>query len=70
VLSNRTNEIMKVLAIVGTFLLPATWIASIYGMNFEWMPYLHEPGGFWIAVVAMFAVSFGLLAYLKFRKWI
>ena len=70
VLSNRTNEIMKALAMVGTFLLPATWIASIYGMNFESMPFLHEAGGFWIAMVAMFSVSLGLLAYLKYRKWI
>lgn len=70
VLSNRTNEIMKALAIVGTFLLPATWVASIYGMNFEWMPFLHEPRGFWVAFAAMFAVSFAVLGYLKLRKWI
>jgi magnesium transporter len=67
--TSRTNEIMKALTIAGTFLLPATWIASIYGMNFEWMPFLHDPHGFWIAMLLMFGVSFMLMIYLKTRKW-
>jgi len=70
VVSNRTNEIMKALAIVGTFLLPATWIASIYGMNFERMPFLHHPLGFWVAMVSMFGVSMFLWLYLKTKKWL
>lgn len=70
VASSRMNEIMKALTIVGTFLLPATWIASIYGMNFDRMPFLDSPAGFWIAVGLMFGVSFGLLAYLKRKRWV
>jgi len=70
VVSNRMNEIMKAVTIVGTFLLPATWIASIYGMNFEWMPFLHHPLGFWVAMVAMFGVSMFLWMYLKSKKWL
>ena len=68
--SSRMNEIMKALTIVGTFLLPATWIASIYGMNFEWMPFLHDPGGFWVALFGMFGVSFVLFWYLKRKRWL
>lgn len=70
VVSNRLNEVMKALALVGTFLLPATWVASIYGMNFEWMPFLHSPYGFWIAMVMMFVVSFIVLGYLKMKRWV
>lgn len=68
--SSRMNEIMKALTIVGTFLLPATWIASIYGMNFERMPFLHEPGGFWLAIMMMFGVSLVLFWILKRKRWV
>ncbi|MGQ0562733.1 MAG: magnesium/cobalt transporter CorA [Gemmatimonadota bacterium] len=70
VASSRMNEIMKTLTIVGTFLLPATWVASIYGMNFEWMPYLHQPGGFWVAMGAMFFISLVLIGILRLKRWV
>lgn len=70
VVSNRMNEVMKALSIIATVILPATWVASIYGMNFEWMPGLHSPFGFWIALVVMAAVSGVLLAYLHSRRMI
>ncbi len=70
VISSRMNEIMKALTIVGTFLLPATWIASIYGMNFQWMPFLHHPLGFWIALLIMLLISFVLMTYLKMKRWL
>ncbi|HUP88740.1 MAG TPA: magnesium/cobalt transporter CorA [Longimicrobiales bacterium] len=70
VMSTRMNEAMKALTVVGTFLLPATWIASIYGMNFEWMPWLHHPLGFWVALVFMFALSFVLWGWLKIKHWV
>lgn len=69
VVSNRTNEIMKALTVVGTFLLPATWVASIYGMNFEWMPFLHHPLGFWVAMALMLGISAALLGYLRVKHW-
>jgi magnesium transporter len=70
VAANRTNETMKALAVVGTFLLPATWVASIYGMNFEWMPFLHSPNGFWIAMGGMLGVSLLVFLYLKSKRWV
>ena len=69
VVSQRTNEIMKALTVVGTFLLPATWIASIYGMNFQWMPWLHSAYGFWIAMAIMVGTSVLLMAYIKHKRW-
>lgn len=67
--SNRMNEIMKALTVVGTFLLPATWIASIYGMNFARMPFLSHPYGFWIAIAIMLGISGGLMGYIKHKGW-
>lgn len=70
VVSNRVNEVMKALTVAGTFLLPATWIASVYGMNFERMPWLHSRYGFWIAMAWMFAFSGVLWGWMKLKKWV
>ena len=61
---------MKALSIIATVILPATWVASIYGMNFEWMPWLHSPYGFWIAMGIMTGVSVALLMYLRRKRMI
>ncbi len=68
VVSNRMNEVMKALSIIATVILPATWIASIYGMNFDWMPWLHNPNGFWIVMAIMTAVSGVLVYFLHSRR--
>lgn len=70
VVSNRMNEVMKALSIIATVILPATWVASIYGMNFEWMPWLHHPLGFWVAMAIMGVVSAVLLLYLRRKRMI
>jgi magnesium transporter len=70
VVSNRMNEVMKALSIIATVILPATWIASIYGMNFDWMPGLHSPNGFWYAMAAMGVISVILLAILRRMRMI
>lgn len=70
VVSNRLNEIMKALSIIATVILPATWVASIYGMNFESMPWLHSRYGFWIAMAIMAGVSVLLLMYLRRKRMI
>jgi magnesium transporter len=70
VVSNRMNEVMKALSVVATVILPATWVASIYGMNFEWMPWLHSPHGFWIAMALMAGVSAALVAWLHSKRMI
>ena len=70
-LSNKMNEVMKVLTVMSSIFIPLTFIAGIYGMNFEHMPELgwaiSYPVGFWslIGVVAVIMVIF-----MKSRKWL
>ncbi|MBI4408395.1 MAG: magnesium/cobalt transporter CorA [Gemmatimonadetes bacterium] len=70
VVSNRMNEVIKALSVIATVVLPPTFIASLYGMNFEWMPFLHSPLGFWFALVLMALITGGLGAYLWWRGWL
>jgi len=69
-LSNRMNEIMKVLTIIGTIFIPLTFIAGIYGMNFEYMPELTVWYGYPVAMVAMAALAVALLFYFRRKEWI
>ncbi len=69
-ISQRTNEIMKTLSIVATILLPLSFIAGLYGMNFAWMPGLHHPQGFWFVVAVMAMLAAGLLLFFRRRGWL
>jgi magnesium transporter len=72
VVSNRLNEIMKVLTAAATIFLPLTVITGIYGMNFEenQFPSFGHSWGFAAVVIAMFVNSLVMLAYFRSRKWI
>lgn len=70
VVSNRLNEVMKVLTIIATIFIPITFIAGLYGMNFEWMPELHQRWGYPAALAAMASVVVGLLIYFRRKRWI
>ena len=70
VISNRMNEVIKALSVIATLVLPPTFVASIYGMNFDWMPFLHSPNGFWYALAMMTGISAALMWYLKKKHWI
>jgi magnesium transporter len=69
-IGNRMNEIMKVLTIIATIFIPLTFIAGIYGMNFENMPELHWQDGYFLALAAMGVIGLGLLIYFRWKKWI
>ena len=69
-ISNRLNEIMKFLTIVGTIFLPITFIAGVYGMNFQNMPELHWQWGYPASLLLMLAVSVAMLFYFKRKKWL
>ncbi|MDD5070843.1 MAG: magnesium/cobalt transporter CorA [Candidatus Omnitrophica bacterium] len=69
-LSNRMNEIMKVLTIFAAIFIPLTFMAGIYGMNFDFMPELHWKGGYFYLLGLMAVVGFGLFFYFKRKKWI
>jgi len=69
-ISNRMNEIMKVLTIIGTIFIPLTFIAGIYGMNFEYMPELGWGWGYPAVWVVMLSLAGALLLYFRRRDWI
>jgi magnesium transporter len=69
-ISNRTNETMKVLTIIATIFIPLTFITSIFGMNFEFMPELHWRWSYPLVWLVMIAVTTGLLIYFRRNDWI
>jgi len=69
-LSQKMNETMKVLTTVATIFIPLTFIAGIYGMNFENMPELKHPYGYFIALGGMAIVFIGMIVYFKRKKWL
>lgn len=66
----RTNDIMKVLTIVSTIFVPLTFISSLYGMNFEYMPELHNHWGYPIVLIIMATIAIGMLFFFRRKKWI
>lgn len=70
VMSNRSNEVMKTLTVLSSIILPLTLIAGIYGMNFEYMPELKSPVGYFMTLGAMGLITILLLVYFWRRGWI
>ena len=68
--SNRMNDIMRVLTIVGTIFIPLTFIVGVYGMNFEYMPELKWHEGYYGIWGIMIVLAAGMLAAFKWRKWL
>jgi magnesium transporter len=68
--SNRMNEVMKVLTIIATIFIPLTFIAGIYGMNFKFMPELEWHWGYPLVWSIMIVVGVVMLFYFKRRKWL
>lgn len=69
-LSNKMNEVMQVLTIVSTIFIPLTFIAGIYGMNFEKMPELSWENGYFYTLGAMLVVGIAMAIYMKTKKWL
>lgn len=69
-IANRTNEVMKVLTIMASIFIPLTFLAGIYGMNFDHMPELHVWWAYPIIWLTMFAVAGGMLWYFQRKGWI
>lgn len=68
--SNRMNEIMKVLTIMATIFIPLTFIAGVYGMNFAFMPELSWRWGYPAVWLVMIAVAAGLLYFFRRKNWL
>jgi magnesium transporter len=69
-LSNRMNEVMKFLTIVGTIFIPLTFIAGVYGMNFQHMPELHWRWGYFAALGLMGLVALVMLLFFRRKRWL
>jgi len=69
-LGNNLNVIMKTLTIFSLFFVPLTFLAGIYGMNFEFMPELKEKWGYPITLGAMLIVVIVMYFYMKRKKWL
>lgn len=65
----RTNEVMRTLTAITAIFMPLTLITGIFGMNFEFMPGLHTPAGFWITIGVMLTLSLALLGYFSARHF-
>jgi magnesium transporter len=65
---NRTNEVMKILTLISSILLPLTFIASLYGMNIK-LPMQDHPQSFFIVGMGMAVIAIGMIIYFKIRKW-
>lgn len=68
--SNRMNEVMKVLTIFASIFIPLTFVAGIYGMNFEYIPELGFKYSYLIFWIVVVLVTSGLLLYFKRKKWL
>jgi magnesium transporter len=68
-ISNRMNEVMKVLTIIATIFIPLTFIAGVYGMNFQHMPELGWRWAYFAVWGIMAAVAAGMVVYFKRKKW-
>lgn len=68
--SNRLNEVMKVLTIITTLFIPLSFVAGIYGMNFKYMPELEWQWGYPFVLGLMATLGLLLLIYFRRRKWV
>jgi magnesium transporter len=68
--SNRMNEVMKFLTIIATIFIPLTFVAGIYGMNFEFMPELKWPWAYPALWLLLIMISVSMLFWLKRKKWL
>ena len=69
-ISNKMNEVMKVLTIFASIFIPLTFVAGIYGMNFEFMPELGWRWGYFALLAVMALIGISLVLYFKRKKWL
>ena len=70
IISNKMNEVMKVLTIIATIFIPLTFIAGLYGMNFTYIPELQYKNGYFILLGVMALLFIFMLIYFRRKKWL
>lgn len=68
-LSNKMNNVMKVLTMIATIFIPLTFVVGVYGMNFKYMPELDWPYSYPVIWAVMIGVSLVMIYYFKRKKW-
>ena len=69
-ISNSVNDVMKVLTIFSAIFIPLTFIAGIYGMNFQHMPFLEGRFSYYILCIIMICLALFMIIYFKKKKWL
>jgi magnesium transporter len=69
-ISNRMNEVMKVLTIIATIFIPLTFIVGVYGMNFRYMPELERPWAYPMVLLFMLAIGLLMVFYFRKKRWL
>jgi magnesium transporter len=69
-LSNKLNEVIKLLTIISTIFIPLTFLAGLYGMNFRFMPELESPFGYPAVLILMLLVVVIMMVYFRKKEWI
>ena len=69
-IGNRLNNVMRLLTIISTIFIPLSFIAGLYGMNFEHMPELHWQHGYYMVLGIMFTATVSMLIYFRRNRWI
>jgi magnesium transporter len=69
-ISNRTNEVMKLLTVIGTIFMPMTFLVGVYGMNFKHMPELEWHYGYYALWVVMLAISLVMVILFHRKRWL
>jgi magnesium transporter len=69
-ISNRTNEVMKFLTVIGTIFMPLTFIVGVYGMNFKNFPELEWKNGYFLLWGVMIVMSLLMVAYFRRKRWL
>ncbi|MFB5645727.1 MAG: magnesium/cobalt transporter CorA [Nitrosopumilaceae archaeon] len=68
--SNKMNEVMKTLTVIASIFIPITFIAGVYGTNFDYLPELEWEGSYFVMLAAMAAIIIGMVSWFRKKQWI